>query len=162
VPTAARDADGNRPATRGTGSETTSSRRESAAAARTIRAGDAVTAAPPARETSPGNGRPAQAGSREEKKRIEAEERRQRRALEALQARIATVEARIADRERQMKELEGQMTAPGFYENHETSKPVLDRHQALMWEIGDLMHQWEELAAQAENAPGPGGPKPKA
>ena len=40
------------------------------------------------------------------------------------------------------------MSAAGFYENHETSKPVIDRHQALMWEIGDLMHQWESLATE--------------
>ena len=25
------------------------------------------------------------------------------------------------------------------------AKPVLDRHQALMWEVGDLMNQWEAL-----------------
>ena len=42
------------------------------------------------------------------------------------------------------------MSAPGFYENHEKSKPVLDRHQALMWEVGDLMNKWEALQAQTE------------
>ena len=25
-------------------------------------------------------------------------------------------------------------------------KPLIDRHQALMWEVGDLMNQWEALA----------------
>ena len=34
---------------------------------------------------------------------------------------------------------------PGFYDNHEAAEPVIDRHQALMWEVGDLMHQWEQL-----------------
>ena len=24
-------------------------------------------------------------------------------------------------------------------------RPLIDRHQALMWEVGDLMHEWEEL-----------------
>jgi hypothetical protein len=37
------------------------------------------------------------------------------------------------------------MSAPGFYENHDTSKPIIDQHQTLMWELGDLMHRWEEL-----------------
>jgi hypothetical protein len=37
------------------------------------------------------------------------------------------------------------MSAPGFYENREAAQPVIDRHQALMWEVGDLMHRWEEL-----------------
>ena len=30
-------------------------------------------------------------------------------------------------------------------ENREAAQPVIDRHQALMWEVGDLMHRWEEL-----------------
>ena len=37
------------------------------------------------------------------------------------------------------------MSAPGFYDNHDAAKPVIDRHQALMWEVGDLMNQWEAL-----------------
>ena len=49
------------------------------------------------------------------------------------------------------------MSAPGFYDDHEASKPVLDRHQALMWEVGDLMNQWEmlqqEIDALDQNAP---------
>ena len=42
------------------------------------------------------------------------------------------------------------MSAPGFYDDHEAAKPVIDRHQALMWEVGDLMGQWEALQAQTE------------
>jgi hypothetical protein len=30
---------------------------------------------------------------------------------------------------------------------------VIDRHQALMWEVGDLMHQWEELQAGSPTLP---------
>ncbi len=63
---------------------------------------------------------------------------------------IAQVEATIADHEREMKELESAMSAPGFYEDHVAQKPVLDRHQTLMWELGDLMHRWEELSAESE------------
>ena len=44
------------------------------------------------------------------------------------------------------------MSAPGFYEDREASKPVIDRHQALMWEVGDLMHQWEELQSAPDVA----------
>jgi hypothetical protein len=94
---------------------------------------------------------------REERKAIEAEERRRRRAAEAIQAKIDTMEQRIAEREQSMRDLEASMAAPGFYDNREASQPVIDRHQALMWELGDLMHQWEELqeslaAAQRETA----------
>jgi ATP-binding cassette subfamily F protein 3 len=90
------------------------------------------------------------APGREEKKRLEAERRRHRRTLDALGARISSLEGSIAERERELKELEGVMSAPGFFDDRHAGKPVLDRHQALMWEIGDLMHQWEELSAQAE------------
>jgi hypothetical protein len=44
-----------------------------------------------------------------------------------------------------MKDIEAAMSAPGFYENRDQAQPLIDRHQALMWELGELMHQWEEL-----------------
>ena len=37
------------------------------------------------------------------------------------------------------------MAAPGFYDDREASKVTIDRHQTLMWEVRDLMEQWEEL-----------------
>jgi ATP-binding cassette, subfamily F, member 3 len=88
------------------------------------------------------NGQPA---DRDERKKIEAEERRRKRAADALQAQIDALEGRIAEREQAIKDLEASMAAPGFYDNRETAQPVIDRHQALMWEVGDLMHQWETL-----------------
>jgi ATP-binding cassette subfamily F protein 3 len=82
----------------------------------------------------------------EERKRHEAVARREKKARDARQKRIEDLEARIADREQAIKELETVMAAPGFYENHDTARPIIDRHQALMWEVGDLMHQWEQLS----------------
>jgi ATP-binding cassette subfamily F protein 3 len=102
-------------------------------------------APPPAAAGTPGDGR-------EDRKRLEAEERRRKRAREAVEGRIATLEATIAEREATMKALEATMSAPGFYENHDTSKPTLDQHQALMWELGDLMHRWEDLQQELEAA----------
>ncbi|HEX5473678.1 MAG TPA: ABC-F family ATP-binding cassette domain-containing protein [Vicinamibacterales bacterium] len=87
----------------------------------------------------------ADAHSYEEKRRHDAETRRRRKDADARQRRVQDLEARIAEREQAIKELEASMAAPGFYEHHETAKPVLDRHQALMWEVGDLMNQWEAL-----------------
>jgi len=96
---------------------------------------------------------PAKAGdTREDRKRQEAEERRRKRAREAVEGRIATLEAAIAEREQAMKTLEAEMSAPGFYENHDASKPTIDKHQALMFELGDLMHHWEELQQELEAA----------
>lgn len=94
-------------------------------------------------------GAPKDSRSREERKRDDAERKKRQRAAETLQRRISDLEARIAEREAQVKELEATMSGPGFYENHETSKPIIDRHQALMWEVGDLMAQWESLQEHA-------------
>ncbi len=83
-----------------------------------------------------------------EKKKADAEARRLRKDVEARQRRIQELEARIATAEQAIKELETLMSAPGFYENHEASRPLIDRHQALMWEVGDLMNKWEALQGQ--------------
>jgi ATP-binding cassette, subfamily F, member 3 len=88
---------------------------------------------------------PAAPTSYDERKKQEAEARKVRKALDARRKRIDDLELRIADREQAIKDIETTMAAPGFYDNHETAKPVIDKHQALMWEVGDLMHQWEEL-----------------
>ena len=97
---------------------------------------------PPA--ASPGN-RPVVPASYDERKRLDAEARREKKAADARRRRVEELEARIADREQAIKDIETTMSAPGFYDNHETAKPVIDRHQALMWEVGDLMSQWEAL-----------------
>ena len=34
-------------------------------------------------------------------------------------------------------------------EDREKSKHVIDQHQALMWEVGDLIAQWEALQEHA-------------
>jgi ATP-binding cassette subfamily F protein 3 len=83
--------------------------------------------------------------SYEERKRQESEARKVRKAQDARRKRIDDLENRIADRERAIRDIEATMAAPGFYDNHDEAKPIIDKHQALMWEVGDLMHQWEEL-----------------
>jgi ATP-binding cassette subfamily F protein 3 len=83
--------------------------------------------------------------SYEERKRLESEARKAKKALDARRKRIDDLETRIGEREQAIRDIEATMAAPGFYENHEEAKPIIDKHQALMWEVGDLMHQWEEL-----------------
>ncbi len=102
---------------------------------------------PPASRLAPPAAKPA---SYDEKKKADAEARRVRKDDEARQRRIAELESRIAKAEAGIKDLEALMSAPGFYENHETSKPVIDRHQALMWEVGDLMNKWEAVQGQTK------------
>jgi ATP-binding cassette subfamily F protein 3 len=108
---------------------------------------------PRARRQEPG------AESREERKRLDAERRKRERAAQTLQKRISDLECRIAEREGQVKELEAAMGAPGFYEDRDGAKQVVDRHQSLMWEVGDLMAQWEALQEHAAESPAsPGAP----
>ncbi|MBI2186299.1 MAG: ABC-F family ATP-binding cassette domain-containing protein [Acidobacteria bacterium] len=87
--------------------------------------------------------------SREARKREEAERRKKQRALESLQKRIADLESRIAAREAEVKAIEAAMAASGFYEDRAAATALIDRHQALMWEVGDLMAQWEALQEHA-------------
>ena len=112
-------------------------------------------AGPPAGKTATAPAAvPSPAADRENRKRLDADRKKQQRVRESLQRRIAELEGRIAARETEVKELEGTMATPGFYDNHESSKQVIDRHQALMWEVGDLMSQWEALQEHAaESAP---------
>ena len=90
-----------------------------------------------------------QGPDRDERKRLETERKKKQRAVETLQKRIVELETRIAEREAKVKELEAAMSAPGFYEDRDASKQLVDQHQALMWEVGDLMGQWEALQEHA-------------
>jgi ATP-binding cassette subfamily F protein 3 len=95
---------------------------------------------------------PTPAADREARRQVQIEARRRDRATKALAARVADLEARIAGCEAAIKDLEARMASPGFYADRTAAQPVIDRHQALMWEVGDLMHQWEELQHTLQRA----------
>jgi ATP-binding cassette subfamily F protein 3 len=95
----------------------------------------------PAKQKTPAPSAPP----RELRKAQDAESRKKQRAEEQRARRIAELEGRIAKAENAIKDAETEMSAPGFYEDRDASKKVIDRHQALMWEVRDLMEQWEEL-----------------
>ena len=80
-----------------------------------------------------------------DRKQAAADIRKQQRQREARQRRVSDLEEVIAEREATLKELEASMSAPDFYSDPESANAAIARHQALMWEIGDLMHRWEEL-----------------
>jgi ATP-binding cassette subfamily F protein 3 len=103
----------------------------------------------PGKTHSSGQQAKTQQDDREERKRLEAERKKKQRALESLQKRIAELEGRIASTEAEVKQLEATMSSAGFYEDAARSKPVIDRHQNLMWQVGDLMAQWEALQNHA-------------
>jgi ATP-binding cassette, subfamily F, member 3 len=94
--------------------------------------------------------------TREQRKQLDADRKKKQRTADTLNKRISELESRIADREATVKELEAAIAAPGFYDDPDAAKAVIDRHQALMWEVGDLIGQWEALqehAAQHGRAP---------
>jgi ATP-binding cassette subfamily F protein 3 len=98
-----------------------------------------------AKNAAVSHAKPAPKQNHDEKKRVDAEARKKQKAAGVRQARIATLEARIAETEAAIREVEQQMSAPGFYKDRAGAQPVIDRHTALMWQVGDLMNQWEEL-----------------
>ena len=83
--------------------------------------------------------------SREDRRRRARSERHRKRAQAAREKRISDLEQRIGDRERTIREIEETMAAPGFYDDRHAAQPVVNRHESLMWEVGDLMSQWEAL-----------------
>lgn len=51
------------------------------------------------------------------------------------------------------------MAAPGFYDDRARAEKAAHDHKALMWEVGDLMSQWEmlhESLQELESAPAKG------
>ena len=90
--------------------------------------------------------------SHEEKKAADAAARKRQRAAQARQAEIDALEKEIAVCEASLREIEQTMASPGFYENRDAAQPVVDRHQELMWQIGDLMHRWEKLQSSIDLA----------
>jgi ATP-binding cassette, subfamily F, member 3 len=117
----------------------------------TGKSGPAGATQKPATRPAPRPANPA--ADHEARKRERAEQTRRDRELQARRSRLADLEGRIADRERAIAELEATMAAPGFYEQREAAQPLIDRHQALMWEVGELMHQWESLSELVESHP---------
>ena len=89
--------------------------------------------------------RPDRQASYQEKKKSDADDRRRKRESDERARRVADLEARIAQQESLIKDLEAQMAAPGFYDQRDTAAAVVTKHQSLMWEVGDLMNQWEAL-----------------
>jgi ATP-binding cassette subfamily F protein 3 len=67
---------------------------------------------------------------------------------QAPRKRIEDLEGRIAEKEELIKALESRMADPTFYEERAAAEEAIARHQQLMWEVGDLMNQWEALQAE--------------
>ena len=83
-------------------------------------------------------------------KRQQMEDRRRQRRIDVIKKRIADLEERIATRENAIRALETKMARPDFYTDEAAADEAAKRHQTLMWEVGDLMSQWEALEKEAD------------
>jgi ATP-binding cassette subfamily F protein 3 len=131
------------------------SRKQRAAAPADVRPPEGKRATPAA--TPKGTDRPRRreavataTPSYDEKKKADAAARRLRRADEERGRRLAELEARITEREVQIREIEAEMARPGFYDHRDQAEAKASRRHTLMWEVGDLMNQWEALQEPAE------------
>jgi len=73
------------------------------------------------------------------------------RELKRMKARLAELEKRVAEREQAVKALEAQMAAPGFYDDRTRAEQAAEEHKKLMWEVGDLVNQWEALQTEVDD-----------
>jgi hypothetical protein len=90
--------------------------------------------------------------SRDERKRLEAEARRKSRAEQARKAQVEALESRIAETEAAIRDLEARMAVPGFYDERDAAQKAASEHQSLMWKVGELMQQWEDLQTASDLA----------
>jgi ATP-binding cassette subfamily F protein 3 len=80
-----------------------------------------------------------------DKKKADADQRRRQRNDRERERRVTDLERRIAEHEQAIRDLEAKMASEGFYDDRAEAEAAAARHQSLMWEVGDLMHQWEAL-----------------
>lgn len=85
-----------------------------------------------------------------ERKRIQLKTRRLERRRRSIQERIVELEQQISEREQAIRALEINIAEPDFYNDEANAKACIDKHQVLMWEVGDLMNEWETLQKEAE------------
>jgi hypothetical protein len=67
-----------------------------------------------------------------------------------MRARLADLEQRISEKETAVRDLEARMASPGFYEDRTRAEEAAEAHKKLMWEVGDLLNQWEALQTEVE------------
>jgi ATP-binding cassette subfamily F protein 3 len=84
-----------------------------------------------------------------------ADRQARERDLRRMKNRLTELEKRISEKEKAVKDLEARMASPGFYDDRAHSEQAAQEHKTLMWEVGDLMSQWEALQTEIEDAARP-------
>jgi len=91
-------------------------------------------------------GDPKAAAEAERQARIAAE-----RAEKKRKQRLDEIEKRIAEKEAAVAAIEAEMSIPGFFDDRARAEKAAKDREAIMWEVNDLMGQWELM--QQESAP---------
>ncbi len=73
------------------------------------------------------------------------------RAEKKRKQRLDEIEKRIAEKEAAVVAIETEMAAPGFFDDRARAEKAAKDRESLMWEVNDLMGQWELM--QQESAP---------
>jgi ATP-binding cassette subfamily F protein 3 len=102
--------------------------------------------APRLRKADPVNADPKAAAEAERQARIAAD-----RAEKKRKQRIDEIEKRIAEKEALVAGIEKEMGEPGFFEDRARAEKAAKDRESLMWEVNDLMGQWELI--QQEGVP---------
>ncbi len=72
------------------------------------------------------------------------------RESEVVSKRIKEIEEQLADREKQLAELENLFISPDFYSDNQRVKESTERHRVLKEEINTLTTEWEKLTLDIE------------
>jgi ATP-binding cassette subfamily F protein 3 len=87
---------------------------------------------------------PKAAAEAERQARIAAD-----RAEKKRKQRLDEVEKRIAEKEAAVGAIEKEMGEPGFFDDRARAEKAAKDREALMWEVNDLMGQWELMQKEA-------------
>ena len=65
-------------------------------------------------------------------------------------ARLADLEKQIGEKEQRVKDVEGRMASPGFYDDRARADEAVASRQKLLDDVNTLMSEWESLQAAVE------------
>ena len=74
------------------------------------------------------------------------------RAEKKRKQRLDEIEKRIAEKEAAVVALEQEMSTPGFFDDRVNAEKAAKDREALMWEVNDLMGQWELMQLESATA----------
>ncbi len=74
------------------------------------------------------------------------------RAEKKRKQRLDEIEKRIAEKEAAVGAIEREMSAPGFFDDRARAEKAAKDRESLMWEVNDLMGQWELMQQEPVSA----------